>query len=46
MVSLGYSGYLSVELSPEIGEGGDSRPFILEDVALPYRLFSVYEDAK
>jgi sugar phosphate isomerase/epimerase len=44
MLSLGYSGYLSVELSPEIGEGGDSRPFTLEDVALPYRLFSVYED--
>jgi len=46
MVSLGYSGYLSVELSPEISEGGDSRPFTLEDVALPYRLFSVYEDEK
>jgi len=46
MVSLGYSGYLSVELSPEISEGGDSRPFTLEDVALPYRLFSVYEDGK
>ena len=46
MLSLGYSGYLSVELSPEIGEGGDSRSFTLEDVALPYRLFSVYEDEK
>ena len=44
MRSLGYSGYLSVELSPEIGEEGDSRPFTTEDVALPYRLFSVYED--
>ena len=44
MVSLGYSGYLSVELSPEIGEGGDSRPFTVEDLALPYRIFSVYEN--
>jgi sugar phosphate isomerase/epimerase len=43
MQSLGYSGYLAVELSPEIGEGGDIRPFNLEDLALPYRLFSVYE---
>ena len=44
MQSLGYSGYMSVELSPEIGESGDTRPFTPEDVALPYRLFSVYED--
>ena len=44
MLSLGYSGYMSVELSPEIGEGGDVRPFTPEDVALPFRLFSVYEN--
>ena len=46
MLSLGYTGYLSVELSPEISEKDDSRPFTLEDVALPYKLFSVYEDEK
>ena len=43
VISLGYSGYLSVELSPEIGQGGDSRPFTLEDLILPYKQFSVYE---
>ena len=51
MKSLGYSGYLVVELSPEIGEGGDDspsdmRPFTADDIALPYRLFSVHEDGK
>jgi sugar phosphate isomerase/epimerase len=46
MMSLGYSGYLSVELSPEISEGGDVRPFTCDDIALPYKLFSVYENAE
>ena len=46
MLSLGYSGYLVVELSPEIGQGGDNRPFTTDDIALPNRLFSVYEDGK
>ena len=46
MVSHGYTGYLTVELSPEIGESGDGRPFTLEDLSLPYKLFSVYEDGK
>ena len=43
MLSLGYEGYLTVELSPEIG-GGDSRPFTWEDIALPHKMFSVYQD--
>jgi len=41
MISLGYEGYLSVELSPEIGEH-DGRPFTPADLDLPYKLFSVY----
>jgi sugar phosphate isomerase/epimerase len=43
MSSLGYSGYLTVELSPEIGETG-GRPFTTEDIALPYEMFSPYEE--
>jgi sugar phosphate isomerase/epimerase len=42
MVSLGYSGYLTIELSPEIGEH-DGRPFTRADIELPYRMFSPYE---
>ncbi len=42
VISTGYSGYMTVELSPEIGEK-DSRPFRLEDLQLPYKMFSVYE---
>jgi sugar phosphate isomerase/epimerase len=42
MLSLGYSGYLTIELSPEIGEH-DGRPFTQADVELPYRMFSSYE---
>ena len=46
LISIGYSGYMSVELSPEIGEGGDKRPFTIEDIALPYKQFSVYEEER
>ena len=42
MIDLGYSGYLTVELSPEIGET-DGRPFTQADLALPYNEFKVYE---
>ena len=42
MIALGYTGYLSIELSPEIGET-DGRIFTLEDLALPYKFFSSYE---
>ena len=42
LISLGYSGYMTVELSPEIGEK-DGRPFTIEDLILPYKMFSVYE---
>jgi sugar phosphate isomerase/epimerase len=46
MLSLGYQGYITVELSPEIGEAGDSRLLTQDDIALPYKLFSVYQDGK
>jgi sugar phosphate isomerase/epimerase len=46
LLSLGYRGYITVELSPEIGEAGGGRPFTPEDIALPYKLFSVYADEK
>lgn len=42
MIGMGYSGYLTVELSPEIGEC-DGRPFTQADIALPYKMFSKYE---
>lgn len=42
MIGLGYSGYLTVELSPEIGES-DGRPFTQADTELPYKMFSKYE---
>lgn len=42
MLSLGYTGYLSIELSPEIGEH-DGRPFTRADLELPFKLFSSYE---
>ena len=42
LIARGYSGYLVVELSPEIGES-DSRPFSIDDVRKPYTLFHHYE---
>jgi len=42
MIGKGYSGYLVIEVSPEIGEH-DGRPFTIEDVRLPYKMFSSYE---
>lgn len=42
LISLGYSGYMTIELSPEIGEK-DGRPFTIEDLMLPYKMFSMYE---
>ena len=42
MISLGYSGYLVVEVSPEIGKN-DSRPFTKEDLRKPYLMFRGYE---
>ena len=42
MISCGYSGCLTIELSPEIGEK-DGRPLGFEDLVLPYRMFSGYE---
>lgn len=44
MISLGYSGYMTIELSPEIGEK-DGRPFTIEDLILPYTMFSGYENS-
>jgi sugar phosphate isomerase/epimerase len=41
MVKRGYEGFITVELSPEIGEH-DGRPFTIEDIRKPYTLFSKY----
>ena len=42
MIDRDYSGVLTIELSPEIGEQ-DGRPFTDADLERPYRMFSVYE---
>lgn len=44
MAARGYSGYLSVELSPEIGENGDNRPFTLKDRRKPISMFRHLEE--
>ena len=42
MIENGYSGYLVIELSPEIGEH-NGHSFTIEDIRLPYKIFSAYE---
>ena len=42
MIEKGYSGSLVIEVSPEIGEN-DGRPFTIEDIRVPYKMFSSYE---
>lgn len=42
MINLGYEGFLTIEVSPEIGET-DGRPFGLEDVVKPLKMFEKYE---
>ncbi|TVR52464.1 MAG: sugar phosphate isomerase/epimerase [Spirochaetaceae bacterium] len=42
MLESGYSGYLVIELSPEIGPN-DDRPFTIDDLKKPYEMFRVYE---
>ncbi|TFH04077.1 MAG: sugar phosphate isomerase/epimerase [Spirochaetales bacterium] len=42
MIATGYSGYLVVELSPEIGES-DKREFGIDDLKKPYAMFHSYE---
>lgn len=43
MYKRGYSGYMSVELSPEIGENGDFKPFTYEDRKRPLEMFKKLE---
>ena len=43
MCEKGYSGYMSVELSPEIGESGDFIPFSDEDRKKPIEMFKDLE---
>lgn len=43
LLDRGYSGYMSVELSPEIGENGDFTPFTIEDRRKPVEMFAKYE---
>lgn len=42
MIAAGYSGYLVVEVSPEIGPDA-TRPFTLDDLKKPYGMFKRYE---
>lgn len=46
MLQRGFSGYMSVELSPEIGESGESIAFGSEDRSRPVEMFSRYEDRR
>lgn len=43
LLDKGYSGYMSVELSPEIGESGESIAFDINDWKKPVTLFSDLE---
>lgn len=43
LLAKGYSGYMSVELSPEVGEWGDFVPFTMEDRKKPIDMFAKYE---
>jgi len=45
MIEKGYSGYLVVEVSPEIGPN-DDRPFTIDDLKKPYEMFKRYETEK
>lgn len=42
MIARGYSGYLVIEVSPEIGKT-DGRPFTIDDLRKPYEMFHRYE---
>ena len=42
MIDSGYSGYIVVEVSPEISKT-DGRPFTVDDLIRPYNMFSKYE---
>jgi len=41
MISRGYNGFLTIELSPEIGEH-DGRPFTMKELITPFEMFSPY----
>ena len=45
MVARGYEGFITIELSPEIGEH-DGRPFTIEDIRKPFTMFSKYDDTR
>jgi sugar phosphate isomerase/epimerase len=42
IIKAGYSGYLVIEVSPEIAKG-DGRPFTIDDLKKPYAMFHRYE---
>jgi sugar phosphate isomerase/epimerase len=42
LIERGYSGYLVIEVSPEIAQK-DGRPFGLDDLRRPYEMFHPYE---
>ena len=46
LLDKGYTGYMSVELSPEIGETGESIAFGMEEWKKPLQLFLQFEDAR
>ncbi len=43
LLRQGYSGYMSVEISPEIGESGESISFNMNDWQKPITMFSKFE---
>ena len=43
MIDKGYSGYIVVEVSPEISKI-DGRPFTIDDLVKPYDMFKIYEE--
>ncbi len=44
LLDKGFSGYMSVEISPEIGESGESTAFDMSDWKKPLTLFSEFEE--
>jgi sugar phosphate isomerase/epimerase len=42
MIARGYTGYLVIEVSPEISKN-DNRPFTIADLKKPYAMFHPYE---
>lgn len=46
LAAKGYSGYMSAELSPEIGEDGNAAPFTDDDRRKPLEMFKGMEQRR